>query len=277
MTYRDVLVLSDGDPASAPRLQTALGLAARFGARAAGLFPRYGFPVDAFTANPFAMPPPFLSQLLSEHETAMDARQEAARMAFETAAAQAGVRSRWIETGSDPAEALAACMLCSDLTVLPAEPLPVVSEMGVEPARLALSAGGPVLVIPAARPAGDLGRRVLVAWNGKREAGRALRDAWPILVQAEAVQVVIVDPEGDDGPAGLLQRYFEAHGRPVEVIVDRSQDAAAAEVLSDQVKALGADLLVMGLYGRSRLSEFLLGGVSRSLLAEPPCALFLSH
>ncbi len=70
---------------------------------------------------------------------------------------------------------------------------------------------------------------------------------------------------------------MERHGRKTQVIVDRSDDVSVGKVLRRQIKALNADLLVMGLYGRSRLREMILGGVSRELLGEPPVPLLASH
>ncbi|NBU29721.1 MAG: universal stress protein, partial [Caulobacteraceae bacterium] len=73
------------------------------------------------------------------------------------------------------------------------------------------------------------------------------------------------------------QRLFERHGRKANLILDRSKDGSVADILRNQVKALGADLVVMGLYGRPRLQELVLGGLSRDLLSDPPTAILVSH
>lgn len=87
----------------------------------------------------------------------------------------------------------------------------------------------------------------------------------------------MVEPAPVDGPDGRLQRWFEAHGCSVELVVIREADAVAAEVLRRQIEPVKADLVVTGLFGRSRLRETVLGGVSRSLPGDPPAALLVSH
>ncbi len=125
----------------------------------------------------------------------------------------------------------------------------------------------------AAKP----GRHVLVAWNGSREAARALRSSWPFLTAAEQVHVLVVSRGGLGGPDGFLQRHFEHHGINPNLIVDDRHDASAGEIIREQAVALGADLVVMGVYGHSRLREFVLGGVSRDMLRHSTTPLLVSH
>eukprot|EP01035_Chromulina_nebulosa_P040485 gene40485-54746_t len=143
-------------------------------------------------------------------------------------------------------------------------------------ATLAISSGAPVLIAPEA-PASAIGKHVLVAWNGSREAARALRASWPFLMAAEQVHVLVVSPGGLGGPDGFLQRHFEHHGVRPNLIVDPRDDASAGEIIRDQAGALAADLVVMGLYGRSRLKELILGGASREMLKHCAIPLLISH
>ena len=117
---------------------------------------------------------------------------------------------------------------------------------------------------------------MLVAWNGSREAARALHDAWPLLTNAEQVDVVVVSPSEKEGDA-LLQRHLERHITKLRVTFDHGPDGSASDILRAHVERLEADTVVMGLYGRPRITEILLGGVSSDFLREPPAALFLSH
>ena len=94
---------------------------------------------------------------------------------------------------------------------------------------------------------------------------------------AEAVRVVLVRPAEAEEPDSLLQRYFEDHGRAVDLVVVRESDAGAADALRAEAERAGADLIVMGLYGRSRLRETILGGVSRSLLDTAGIPLLVTH
>lgn len=70
---------------------------------------------------------------------------------------------------------------------------------------------------------------------------------------------------------------MERHGIAAQVVVDLSRDTDVGEVLRREALSLRADMMVMGVFGRTRLGELLLGGVSDTLLRDPPCALFLSH
>lgn len=278
MTYRDILVQIDERPASVARAAAAADLAARSKAQLTGVFLKTEFLRDPMVAESLSyMPPDTLDALIKKQDAAMVRASEAAREVFETAAAAANVASDWrvVDDGFD--DAMIACARRFDLTVFPAVAEVSLGRSRISAASLALASGGPVLVTPdgGARP--SLGERVLIAWKGSRESARALRDAWPLVSQAKEVHVLVVSPHGEGGPDGLLQRHLEHHGLKANLIVDRSHDASAGEILRQQVTALNADLLVMGVYGRPRLQELVLGGVSRDLLGDPPCALLISH
>ena len=119
--------------------------------------------------------------------------------------------------------------------------------------------------------------KVAEAARAQFEAARALQDAWPILERAETVHVLTVSPDGEGNSDGLLEALLARHGVKAELITDPSQDESAVDVIARQVAELGADLLVMGLYGRPRLQELLLGGVSRAMVAASPIPIFASH
>ncbi len=91
------------------------------------------------------------------------------------------------------------------------------------------------------------------------------------------MRVALVRSAEAEEPDSLLQRYFEDHGREVELVAVREPDAGVADALRAEAEALGADLIVMGLYGRSRLRETILGGVSRSLLDSAGIPILATH
>lgn len=278
MTYRDILVQVNEKPTSRPRAMAATELARRFGGAVTGVFLRSEFLNDVMATEVLAyMSPADIDALLKSHAKAVNDAAEAAREIFETAAREAGVRSDWLVIGGDGEDNLIACARRADLAVLPPKVEVSMARWRYGAGKLALASGGPVLVVGDDGCAPDLGRRVLVAWNGSRESARALRDAWPILVEADQVDVVVVSPKGDGGPDGLLQRHLERHGFKANIILDRSKDELASEVLRRQAATLKSDLLVMGLYGRPRLAELVLGGVSAEMLDGPPIPLLLSH
>lgn len=278
MTYRDILVQIDETPASRGRARFAAGLAGRFEAHLTGVFLKSQFLHQYMAAESLSgMSPDMIDALLTEHLKAVDKAGEAARMVFEAAAAETGATSEWLTIEGDAPTDLVDCARRSDLTVFPVSATASMGQNRHSAASLALANGGPVLVAPADPPSGSVGRNILIGWNGSREASRALHDAWPFIREADEVHVLIVSHGGLGGPEGLLQRHLERHGVTPNIIRDSSDDASAADVLRHQVKTLGADMVVMGLFGRSRLAELILGGVSNDLLAEPPCSLFLSH
>ena len=278
MTYRDILVHVDEHPSSRPRAAAAAALAARLNARLTGAFLKSEFLRDAMVAESLAfMPPDALQALIEEEAAARLEASEAARGIFEAEAGQAGVNSDWLLVDGGRDQELIACARRFDLTVLPTIAKVSLGLNDISAAAVALGGGGPVLVIPEGGGPPALAERVVVAWKGSRESARALRDAWPLLSQAKEVHVLMVSPRGDGAPDGLLQRHLENHGLKANIIVDRSHDASAGQIIRDQVATLKADLVVMGVSGRPRLQELVLGGVSHNLLADPPCALLLSH
>lgn len=278
MSYRDILVQVDEGAAAAGCSSTAARLAERFSAHLTGVFLKTPFPSRYYVAGAYGgMPPAVLPGLIQEHDKAMDEAAETARMAFEAQAASAAVRSDWMALDADTPKGMVDCMRRTDLTILPRDTVARLAERGQGAADLALEGGGPTLLVPEGLPQGRLGRRILVAWNSGRESSRALRDAMPFIVEAEKVLVLTVAPHGEMDPDGLLQRHLERHGCEAEVIVDRSDDASAGQVLLAQAEKLDADLIVMGLYGRPRLTEMLLGGVSRDMLRKAPIPILVSH
>lgn len=142
--------------------------------------------------------------------------------------------------------------------------------------------GRPVVIFrPGAAdlPAKTVGKIVL-AWDGSRQAARAMADALPIMKLAREVRVLTVVKEKPEATAGLgndVVRHLGLHG--IRAAADEV-DIGTRKIgpaISDFVKAHGADLLVMGGYGRSKLREFILGGATQHLLQEPNVAIMLSH
>jgi nucleotide-binding universal stress UspA family protein len=123
---------------------------------------------------------------------------------------------------------------------------------------------------------------VVIAWNSAREAARAVHDAMPLLIAAEAVTVLTIDPrEGPQGhgelPGADISLHLARHGVKAQVERTVSADLPVGEVLLSRLADLGADLLVMGAYGHSRMRELLLGGATRSLLQSMTVPVLMSH
>jgi nucleotide-binding universal stress UspA family protein len=148
---------------------------------------------------------------------------------------------------------------------------------------LVLTSGRPIIVFP---PVGTVSRvrRILVGWNAKRESIRAVADALPLLVKAEAVEVLVVDPERQPSghgqePGADIARHLARHGVHVEVrrLSSGGEGEEVGRILLSQAAAFGADLIVMGAYGHSYLSEWMFGSVTRTVLREAVLPVLMSR
>ncbi|KAB2866740.1 MAG: universal stress protein, partial [Bauldia sp.] len=154
-----------------------------------------------------------------------------------------------------------------------------------EPMREALieailfQAGLPTLLVPYAGVSGFAPERVVVAWNGSAAAGRAVRAAMPLLAMARHVLVAMVDegrqPPGE--PGADIGAYLARHDLDVTIRNIAAMPSGSGATLLTFAAEEGADWMVMGAYGHSRLLEFLLGGVTRHVLASATLPVLLSH
>lgn len=144
------------------------------------------------------------------------------------------------------------------------------------------SSGKPVLLIPKGSAPGLRPKRVMIAWDSRLEASNAVHHAMALLKGAEDVHVVLIDPvRGESGqgaePGADIATYLARHG--VKVTVDQlsSQGRSVADTLRQHAVDMAADMLVMGGYGHSRLRERIFGGVTRSLVENPPLPILLAR
>lgn len=172
----------------------------------------------------------------------------------------------------------------ADLTVLPAMPRDGAESMLVHDHfhDLLRHSGRPVLVVPADSKAQLPPRRVVVAWKPTAQAARAVGDALPFLQAAELVSVVVIDPKIGEAaygaePGADIAAHLARHGVKVEVMTRPSMNFSAAYALLDAARDVGADLLVAGGYGHSRLREAVLGGTTRELLHTAHIPVLFAH
>ncbi|RNJ42581.1 universal stress protein [Mesorhizobium erdmanii] len=142
--------------------------------------------------------------------------------------------------------------------------------------------GKPVLVVPKGAEATLSPRRVLVGWDSRVEASRAVREALDLLSRAEEVRVTLVDPKatynGNGAQPGTdIAAYLTRHGARVSVDRLPSAGKPVATVLAQHAIDTSADMIVMGAYGSRRLRERLFGGVTRWIVGKPPLPLFLAR
>jgi nucleotide-binding universal stress UspA family protein len=145
------------------------------------------------------------------------------------------------------------------------------SSDDILPQKLILHCPRPVLVVPRAGRFEQVGMRPLLAWNGDMAACRAIQGALPLLRRAALATLAVVNPTqvyGAHGeqPGADLASYLARHGVLVDVVV-RQTDGHVGDALLSLAAEIGADVLVMGCYGHTRLRELLLGGATRDILA----------
>jgi len=148
------------------------------------------------------------------------------------------------------------------------------------PQQALLHAGPPVLVVPHAGMFATVGQNVLIAWKGTRESANAVRNALPLLRSAQRVTLVEVGdaPERVAGDDSLMsaKAWLESHGVKVRAHRELALASVGDQLLS-RAADIGADLIVCGGYGHSRLREWMLGGVTRHLLEHMTVPVLFSH
>ncbi len=205
-----------------------------------------------------------------------------ARDEFSRAAQQAGLspEAHVIELGGNAVgEAFGRLARGHDLSIVgQARPDSESPEDAIIEGAL-FGSGRPVLIVPWIQKAGVKLDRVLVCWDGSRNAARAMADALPLLRRAGVVEVITIDAaERRNEIAGAdIAEHLARHGLKVELksIVDKANDVAIT--ILNHVADSCADLIVMGGYGHSRLREFVLGGATRGLLRSMTAPTLMAH
>jgi nucleotide-binding universal stress UspA family protein len=142
--------------------------------------------------------------------------------------------------------------------------------------RLIVHSGRPCLVVPSSGAFPVVGRTVVIAWKQTREAAHAVAASLPWLRRAEVVHAIAYGEDASDALM-CLQAYLQAHHVRVALHPDHGRDVDVGEDLLSRSSDLGADLLVMGCYGHSRAREWVLGGVSRSMLRAMTLPVLMAH
>jgi nucleotide-binding universal stress UspA family protein len=275
MGYRTILVHCDAGKTTQSRVAIAAELAGRSDAHLVGLHVRQRFEAPMFSDATVA-----LDALYRTYEQAVKTEEAASSAAFQGALAGKRRSSEWRVVDGYAEENLTAAARYADLVVVgQPEPEPVPESTPSDlPERLALHSERPVLVVPhigATQP----GRTVMVCWNGRREASRAATGALPLLKAAERVIVLTIDAEKTDEPeAGKRAgEWLARHGVKATTQSDSATATDVGNVILSRAADAAVDLIVMGIYGHSRMREFVLGGASRTLLASMTVPILIAH
>lgn len=279
MGYKTILVHCDSGKTSAVRIAVALNLAARFDAHVIGAYVRPRFEPPIFSDGSIA-----LDAIYRNYETTVKTAEDAASTTFRNSAAGKGLSTEWRTADGYVDEALAQLAHAADLVVLGQREREA-STIGSPPdlpERFALASERPMLVVPYIGVSSTPGSRVLLCWNGRREAGRAAAGALPLLKKAETVTVLTInaskaDEEEQSASASEIQAWLGRHGVKATLQHDSSDDSDIGDIILSRAADNSADLIVMGLYGHSRTREMVMGGASRTVLASMTVPVLMAH
>ncbi|CAN5548549.1 universal stress protein [soil metagenome] len=274
MAYKTLLVHAEADPAAAPRLASAAALAQRLDATLLGL----GAEMYDWmgVSDPYGIVAPDWTDFVREQ---VEADLVTAERMFRQAAS--AVRHNWATDREAPALALARMARSADLIIAGGAPLDGPASLrAADTADLVMTTGRPVLVAPPS--GGELrAERIVVAWKDGREARRAVADALPFLQSAEEVVVMAVcaaeEAKDNEAATAAVTQHLKSHGVAARPRTQIAPADRACTELNIEAEALGADLIVAGAYGHSRTREWMLGGVTRSLLHKPERFVLFSH
>jgi nucleotide-binding universal stress UspA family protein len=273
--FRDLLVHVDGGEAGRRRVQYAVDLAMRTGARLSGLH----------VTPPTEVPPRYKPSRVAEvadvfsSQLALDALAAAAVFSEEATRHIAG--ACWYEAVGDVVDGISDRARYTYLVILgqyqlqgPPESYPLPFAHSV-----VLRCGRPVLVVPAVVQLGAL-ERIAVAWDGSREAVRAVHDALPLLRLSRSVHIVtMIQVSAEDGEvdAKSLSTHLANHGINVATDIPPIRTVDETDALRDQIEHGEYDLLVMGGYSQPMWFEFIFGGVTQSILLSSKIPILVSH
>lgn len=279
MSYKTILVHLTDDRRSRSALITANRLAQKFEAHLIGL---YVFP--NYRLSP-PIPLPFGGEIAGQIRAGLKRDAEAVKAVFDEMTAQQPFVAEWRSITTErrpPEQVVLEQSRAADLVIASqSDPDWKWSDILDFPDALAIGVGRPVLVVPSFGSFESLPKTITIAWNGRKEAARAISDALPLLKLAENVNILSVRdgkplPEGylpDTDIAAALAR----HGVKVDIAEVMATEYTVGEEIRVRAIDRGSDLIVMGIYGHSRFREMALGGVSRHMLREMTIPILFSH
>jgi len=261
VSIRSILVVLSGVTGDEARLASALSLGGRFGAGVAVLHVKPS-PVIVTGGMGGEVPP----ALIEIQQQQIDGTAAAVEKAARDRAGRIGAAIEWRCEEGNEVDVAGVHARYVDLVV--ASP---------ELARdLVFVSAAPVMAMPDGAALNGL-KQAMIAWNGSREAARAVRDAMPLIQVVGDVQVLVIDPPNGQEIGADIARMLASHGVKVDVRERLSNGAEVGDLLLQEARVSGTDLLVMGAYGHSRLREWVLGGATEEVLEKARIPVLLSH
>ncbi|VVE75086.1 universal stress protein [Pandoraea sputorum] len=275
MSLRKICVHVDDTATGAARLRFSAELARQHEARLSGIY---------LPHRPGAVHSGQLESSGEHFQTEAHSRtaRQAAEHLFSQLCAEADIAGDWRTPYGAAPTLLANAARATDLCIVGQPDAPGgVAALGFDGLGDVIRwAGVPVLGVPHNVTLPREIRRIVVAWNGSREARRAIGDAWQLLGRAQDIQIVSIDraPGEDDPSLHDIVRLMEAHGlRATPVSIREDTEASDGVQLLSVAEAYQADLIVMGAYGHGPTRELVFGGATRTLLKHMSTPVLLSH
>jgi len=255
----------------------AISIAAAFDAHACGV---------AFSYEP-VVPPSVMggvpADVIDVQRAASESAADAAIASFETATRRAGIaaeRRKLTASIGGAGDLFGRLARRFDLAVTAqAEPKHGTAQDLIIEGTL-FGSGRPLIVVPYIQQGGLKLDRVMVCWDDSRPAARAIADAMPFLARSSAIDVVMVAGGREKGNeiAGVdMGEHLARHGLKVDVKRIVSTDVDVPNTILSHAADIGADFIVMGGFGHSRLREFVLGGATRGILRAMTVPTLMSH
>jgi nucleotide-binding universal stress UspA family protein len=270
MGFKTILVHLGPDADCQRRLDAAAEFAARQDARLVGLY----------VCLPMQVPGVAMGSSLSDSLVVAESYFKPAQQQFEAAANARGLRHTWLLELGDPSERLAFQARYADTVVISqGPPHHALLDFHADLTEyLPFAVGAPVIVVPRDIPSSIDPTRILVAWKASSEAAAAVRFALPLLKDAAEVHVVNVKEAGDrEMPGTRISRFLSEHDVQVQLRNLVAPDAEAGRIILEEARQIGAGLIVMGVYGHSRLRTRILGGASKDVLAKAEIPVLIAH
>jgi nucleotide-binding universal stress UspA family protein len=278
VSYRTIVVHLDCGMRRAERVGLSVTLAEQFDAYVIGVFALDIMRIPSYAEAEAA---PILVAI--ERKKRVEAEQQAEREFREIVGSR--IKSEWRTFTGEPVAAVAFAARCADV-VLIGQFDPDHYEADCVPRYfmqdVVLAAGKPVLIVPYAGHYAHVGKRSMVAWKPTREASRAVWDALPILQRSDAVKVVTFERgktvlPNEESARSDMARYLERHAVNATVTTSAAYKIGVGEAILSSAADFGADSIVMGAYGHSRLRERVLGGATRTILDSMTIPVLMSH
>lgn len=279
MALKDIIVLADDSPGCAARIETALVMADKFDAHLTGVYAQESeyIPEQVLVELPSEIGKTVKTRML---EAAALGAQEIAKM-FRDQVEQAGRADKadWQLIHGHPNYVAAVVSRYADLVIAGQSPPKAPESKIVDPGEVVATSGRPMFVVPQVfKPKGYTGHAVL-AWNGSREAARAISDAKMILGPESKVTVAFLGPKSEmpESFGFDIGAHLQRHGVGVDQVEIEHKSKDRGIDMINYAKSVGADLIVMGAYTHSRLREEVFGGVTSTVLKNMSTPVFLSH